>query len=1611
MKSRRAISPTAGNKGVALVIVLAMLVLMTVLVATFFSSVTNDFTSAKAYSQGESAKQLADSAVNVVTAQIKDATAGFKIPDPTTGVPDTSKRLAWASQPGLIRTWDDSGAPANNYKLYSSDNMVVSGVFDQSIDLADITSGTWKNEPAIYTDLNSPVLIRDDVNGTIDSPDPARSSEKYIASAPIIDPNLWDDGTGKFTYKDNQVEGFSVTPPPSSVFDGNFKKISPVNNPVPMPVKWLYVLQDGQLTAPAVSGSNARFNLPGQPVPSASNPIVGRIAFWADDETSKINVNTASEGTFWDVPICASLDEMQYTGNPPSQGEFQRVPGHPAMTCLSSVLGGGALAINHGIVPVSDSATYIQNLAKICNFTPRFMPGTASSTGSRGQGSLGGTAPFPRSFAYPPRTGDLYPNYLGTGAQNIILPTAITPPPLPDTTGRARLYSTVDDILFKPDRTLQDQSVPSVITPSTLKQDRFFLTANSRAPEVTLFNSPRISLWPITWPNRSAHLIANPTGRLPASNGVPTQTLSKLLNVPVNGGTTNWIAPQEQLLAFCGQIGKDGNGIPLRYFFQRQNPDSPTYDYSNIQRNKDLLGTYLRALTSSNVPGFGGSFSGKYSSAGRDLILVNAFDRIRGLNMSTPGIYSNKNVVLYDFAGMAFGLDASGVSQNDRPTWQVVPMNIDLGSGTRKAIGQLPTIPEVALIFYATKRNDPYPVPNPDKNPDGSSKAPVFNANYLITATNTQTTEMRMVVYFNEYCPGSPLSIISPCYWVKATGASFQVKSTSGPAVPINFPSASGNVVHMYPNLYIQGAPGCLNRLYTPNNNNGDYNPYVPKTFNDAKNPLTPAWRRWEFVSDPITVDPTQGPTFTFQGTDVTFSIYAPNPANLRDASLVGSASTLVQTIHVDFSKLPSSVPVPLAPRWVDNQAVPKEATDQALTPPGPPPGAIATNGSVAGSNPPMFYAKPGQSNPEVAKPGVYLYQDEGFDTKNSFLNVFNNGAAGQAFAGTQISTNWARRLALASWRTNGSSGGYSGMGVNCIVSSAGVDLTTGGISGLPMLSGSQLGKYPSYYPCSGNLVNGSDDHTNGMIGVITPYDTVLSMALNPAAAAKGDARVVAALWNVPLTDSKGDNYYTLACPASTSMDYVSSPKAQYPCTTAGWQLHTFGLNGYSNQYTGPSYTYWGSGVNPTANISLLNKQMATVGCGYNIGGSGGDLGVPNTYTGLVNVAAFGRTASLNSSDPLGDWTNNWGNFQDGCALSFPDQFFSNFNTTFLSNTATQEAATPYFYDQGRWNSDLAVNFFSPNREVSSGVGLFGNLPTTDNSGNPQPWQTLLFSPNPAIGNTPHPGFGTIGSKVADHLLLDLFWMPVVEPYAISEPLSTAGKINLNYQIAPFSNITRKTGLYAVMKSTKITAIPSSDSSDSGVFTVLNDYKSAYNMRLKHPNVSTRYPINVNATLNAFDYKFQKGDIFRSASQICEMFLYPNDPNTPNQLVSGLVADTAPSTSNITSWWGNAQLTGDNSREAPYGHIYPRVTTKSNTFQVHYKVQVLKKQAGSDQTLWQEGKDKIVSEYRGSTILERFIDPNDSRLPDFATKPLTDADAVIDKYYRFRVVSTKAFTP
>lgn len=107
----------------------------------------------------------------------------------------------------------------------------------------------------------------------------------------------------------------------------------------------------------------------------------------------------------------------------------------------------------------------------------------------------------------------------------------------------------------------------------------------------------------------------------------------------------------------------------------------------------------------------------------------------------------------------------------------------------------------------------------------------------------------------------------------------------------------------------------------------------------------------------------------------------------------------------------------------------------------------------------------------------------------------------------------------------------------------------------------------------------------------------------------------------------------------------------------------------------------------------------------------------------------------------------------------------------------------------------------------------------------------------------------------------------------------------------------------------------------------------------------------------------------------------------------------------------HSETNRDNLRESPYNALYSRITTKSNTFTVHYRVQALKQvpTPGRAWLQWIEGKDQVVGEYRGATEIERYLDPNEAGLPDYAGASLP-ADP-IDKYYRFRVLSTRQFAP
>ena len=72
---------------------------------------------------------------------------------------------------------------------------------------------------------------------------------------------------------------------------------------LPMPVKWIYQLKDGTMVGVDDNGKIRDA--------TEDNPPVARVAFWTDDDSCRLNINTASEGTYWDTPIVSSYQELE----------------------------------------------------------------------------------------------------------------------------------------------------------------------------------------------------------------------------------------------------------------------------------------------------------------------------------------------------------------------------------------------------------------------------------------------------------------------------------------------------------------------------------------------------------------------------------------------------------------------------------------------------------------------------------------------------------------------------------------------------------------------------------------------------------------------------------------------------------------------------------------------------------------------------------------------------------------------------------------------------------------------------------------------------------------------------------------------------------------------------------------------------------------------------------------------------------------------------------------------------------------------------------------------------------------------------------------------------
>jgi hypothetical protein len=158
------------------------------------------------------------------------------------------------------------------------------------------------------------------------------------------------------------------------------------------------------------------------------------------------------------------------------------------------------------------------------------------------------------------------------------------------------------------------------------------------------------------------------------------------------------------------------------------------------------------------------------------------------------------------------------------------------------------------------------------------------------------------------------------------------------------------------------------------------------------------------------------------------------------------------------------------------------------------------------------------------------------------------------------------------------------------------------------------------------------------------------------------------------------------------------------------------------------------------------------------------------------------------------------------------------------------------------------------------------------------------------------------------------------------------------------------------------------------------------------PFANRRSYLDIDQTLTGVRRRFADNDLFRSEAEICSLWLVPQ-----GQTYDGMQV-----------FWQTRNLTGDNVRERSYANLYPRLTTRSNTYTVHFRVQTLKKAKNGLATEWNEATNLVTSDFRGSSVIERYLDTSDNTIPDYATAA---NPAPLDNFYKVRVIETKQFNP
>ena len=1458
-----------------------------------------------------------------------------------------------------------------------------------------------------------------------------------------------------------QMPGFFVNPVGTTTFP---TAATTTLNPPVMPVQWLYVLQDGTIIAPTGgSGGTATFT-GATKVPSASNPIVGRIAYWTDDDTCKININTAAGsvairlaptstsatgkvfqladgGVFystantpvapapWDVPRYGGSweDGKLFASDQPVAGEYQRYPGHPASTMLYFAL--RALAVS-----TSTGFNMPEVLFPKYNGKPQAYQLAYTVSGTSNDTQNGGNLVWPYTsalYGITPRYNDNGGSQGGiadtTHSTGTLAVTSISPT-------RYRLYTSLGELMYSPTGTTTSGTLARVgnnpmtgniqytgsfprygtFTRQQIETGKFFLTAHSRAPETTLFGTPRVTMWPIP----------------------DTQSTPK-------AGKKMAITTLDQLIKFCSTTDTGTGGAFNQYYFQRYDANSPTNDYNNESRNQALFG-YLQDLTTGNIPGYGGNFKAKYGVANeRDQILTEIFDYIRCTNLSDhswTGSGGGNPIPSGSatFTGGTYGVGAP-VGKGE-----VVPIQITQSGVTTSGLGRLLTLSEIAIHVICTA--------------DGN--------NYLATL-NTSNSNTGYTAAGNTATSVAYNTPVTPTGFSAGTMVSPVIGSASDPGYVSNLPIAqflrdpSNNIKDIFGTTVTSTnssscAPYPANQTLTTS-----YGGTLTALANGNKQlqamlifePASPM-NGYDLLSN----QGGQGPDVNLQVTSIQNIVLAgQNPfPNRTDTTFTAGPNINGNGFLNGRGSTGLSSTNGSPGGWVNNGD-----SDQggilgfrfmmaSFSPTGTLTNinkALRVNGwsGVGGLNPPSVNWNPAA---ETAADTLGAFTTSSGTATNSPSTMWKAYTPGSAVPYRFVSNPFTVPTGSFTLATSGTFNvaltlpiTASGTTTQYVYQNFNVSIPPVTLNSTPTLPAYGMNFIPSGSYSGDKLITHAPDWWNfdGRIAWANNGVDWYANVGGSASAAIGMGAVI-----------RGD----LAPPSSTQ----GWSTATSGTLAVGWRwwdtstvtgTNTAGTIGNVTT-TNTSYGDVVRSIMPKDGDYRLTMAKPTVNAVLSAATSPTDFSAPPQYTNPNQLSVDMLMEPTGSQGTTGCDTN--GTFLNNLGSVTPAALFSPKVTSVFSN-GTPDPKISGDWDTGRWGgadgsyankpdegndyvgngipyvnagsqaSNALSSYYTANRMVTSAV-MFGGLPTGVNEN--IPWRTLLFRPQETVANNGSRTTVMSPPGPMDYLLLDDFWMPIVQPYAISEPFSTAGKINMNYQILPFTHITRSTALQAVLGSELVARVPVADAAAGGSNayyqygyvtqgTAQSDiYNTVKNGSALFP---ARLPLNlseVNGTLRQFRAKFTGGDIFRSPAEICDIYLVPNDPLNTGSYTGWTTNDLADH--GVDGWYStDFGLVGDNVRERPYGDLYPRLTTKSNTYTVYYEVQVLKNPQTADQTQWSENTGVVTGQYRGSTSLERYLDPNNNNIPDYTVSgnnpAATSTAKSLDNYYQWRTVANTAFNP